>query len=211
MATKSTMSPLPAEELEAINTPRSPDAPRRCFICLTDEDPSDPPNSWVDACPCTLSAHQDCAVSWITDCERNGKPLLCPVCKYEVQLEEPLDPIVALSGFVHRRLTRASPLMLVTGLSLGVHIGLHAYGAMALWTFSGKEVLIRYVLGPQMQWHQSVKPSFVDYATKRLGSALMLVGVAPALLFGQLLPGASNKIFIPAASLVRVPCSVFRT
>ena len=180
--------------------PKSPNAPRRCFICLTDEDPSDPPSSWVDPCPCTLEAHQDCMLSWVTDCERSNKPLQCPVCKSAIEMEGPWDPIVALSEAVSRRFTRASPFVLFTGVSLGVQFSAQMYGAVAMWMFAGREPLLEFMFGPDMN---GMPPRRLKFS--RVGNAAILMNVAPALLIGQLLPGVGNKIFVPTASLVRLP------
>ncbi|UNI19250.1 hypothetical protein JDV02_005446 [Purpureocillium takamizusanense] len=191
---------LPPGAVQALATPRPPDAPRRCFICLTDEEPSDPPGSWVDPCPCTLEAHQDCMLSWVTDCERSNKPLQCPVCKSAIELEGPWDLVVAASDAVQRRFTRASPFLLFTGVSMGVQFSLQMYGALALWTFAGKDSLMRFMLGPDMiiDGRTSGNARFIK---ERIWNALVMMNIAPTLLFSKLLPGLSNKIFLPAASL----------
>ncbi|KND87493.1 E3 ubiquitin-protein ligase MARCH5, partial [Tolypocladium ophioglossoides CBS 100239] len=191
---------LPPAAIEAITAARPPDAPRRCFICLTDEDTSDPPGSWVDPCPCTLEAHQDCMLSWVTDCERSNKPLQCPVCRSAIELEAPWDFVVAATDAVHRRFTRASPLVLFTGVSMGVQFSLQMYGAMALWTFAGKDTLLRFVLGADMVI-DGRSAGNMRFVKERIWNALVMMNVAPTLLFGRLLPGLSNKIFLPAASL----------
>ncbi len=202
MASQTPTTPaLPSAAVQSITAPRPPDAPRRCFICLTDEDPSDPPGSWVDPCPCTLEAHQDCMLSWVTDCERSNKPLLCPVCKSTIELEGPWDLVVAASDAIQSRFTRASPFLLFTGVSMGVQFSLQMYGALALWTFAGKDSLMRFMLGPEMviDGRASGNARFIK---ERIWNALVMMNIAPTLLFGKLLPGLSNKIFLPAASVV---------
>ncbi|ODA77231.1 hypothetical protein RJ55_06858 [Drechmeria coniospora] len=193
-------SAQPPADVEAAAALLPPDAPRRCFICLTDEHDSDPPGSWVDPCPCTLEAHQDCMLAWVTDCERSSKPLVCPVCKSTIKLEGPWDPVVAATDAVHRRFTRLSPVVLFTGLSLGVQFSLQMYGAMALWTFAGRDALIRFVLGPDMVV-DGRNASNVGFIKERIWSALVMTNVAPTLLFGRLLPSLSNKVFLPVASV----------
>lgn len=183
---------------------RPVDAPRRCFICLTDQDPSDPPGTWVDPCPCTLEAHQDCMLSWVTDCEHSNKPLLCPVCKSKIELEGHWDLVVAASDALHRRFTRISPFVLFTGVSMGVQFSLQLYGALALWTFAGKNSLLRFLMGPDMVI-DTTRAGSMALVKDRVWKALAMMNVAPALLFGRLLPNLSNKIFVPAASLVSLP------
>ncbi|KAJ3485030.1 hypothetical protein NLG97_g6906 [Lecanicillium saksenae] len=178
-----------------------PRRPRRCFICLTDEDPSDPPNSWVDPCPCTLEAHQDCMLSWVTDCERSNRPLKCPVCKSAIEMEGVWDPVVMMTDIIAKRFTRTSPLMLFTALSMGVQFSMQMYGAMALWTFSGKDAMMRFVMGPDMMI-DGRRTAGLAFARERITNALVLMNVAPALLVGHLLPGWSNKIFLPTTSFV---------
>ncbi|UKZ86285.1 uncharacterized protein TrAFT101_002122 [Trichoderma asperellum] len=178
----------------------SMDTPRRCFVCLTDEEPTDPPGSWVDPCPCTLEAHQDCMLSWVTDCERSNKPLKCPVCKSDIQMDGPWDPIAHIHDVIHRKFTRASPFILLTGVSVGVQFSLQMYGAMALWTFAGKEALLRFALGPEMLI-DGRSPGALRFAKERIVNALILMNVAPTLLISQLLPGLTNRYFMQSASI----------
>ncbi|KAL6880868.1 hypothetical protein J3F83DRAFT_720138 [Trichoderma novae-zelandiae] len=195
----SSSAPPPAA-IQVAAVDRASDAPRRCFICLTDEEPSDPPGSWVDPCPCTLEAHQDCMLSWVTDCERSNKPLKCPVCKSAIEMDGPWDPVASLHDAIQRRFTRASPFILLTGVSVGVQFSLQMYGAMALWTFAGKEALLRFALGPDMVI-DGRSPGALRFAKERIVNALILMNVAPTLLVSQLLPGLTNRYFMQSASI----------
>ncbi|KAM0433286.1 hypothetical protein ACHAPT_004162 [Fusarium lateritium] len=190
---------MPPSDPQSDSAPRPVDAPRRCFICLTDQDPSDPPGSWVDPCGCTLEAHQDCMLSWVTDCERSNKPLQCPVCKDRIQLEGPWDPVVALTDVIASKFTRASPFMLLGSASLGVQFSLQMYGAFALYLFSGREVLTDYILGPEVWTHGEPSRLFLS-RRDRIRNALVLTNVGPALLLGQLMPWIGNKVFLSTAS-----------
>ncbi|KAH7214057.1 hypothetical protein BKA60DRAFT_573591 [Fusarium oxysporum] len=189
--------------IAALPPAKPADAPRRCFICLTDEDPSDPPGSWVDPCGCTLEAHQDCMLSWVTDCERSNKPLQCPVCKDRIQLEGLWDPIVVMTDAIANKFTRASPFMLLSSVTLGVQFSLQMYGAFAMWAFSGREALVDYVLGHEIWVHGEASRILMSVG-ERLGNALVLTNVGPALLVGQLMPWFGNKIFLSTASLYGV-------
>ncbi|KPM44818.1 hypothetical protein AK830_g1750 [Neonectria ditissima] len=198
------MAPTTVDPSAAVAAaPRSAEAPRRCFICLTDEEPSDPPSSWVDPCPCTLEAHQDCMLSWVTDCERSNKPLLCPVCKSKIRLEGPWDPVVALTDVISSKFTRVSPFVLLTTATMGVQFSLQMYGACAMWAFAGRESLVQFMLGPELNVGGQ-NSRVMRMASERLGNALILMNVGPALLLGQLAPWLGNKIFLPTASLYGV-------
>lgn len=192
-----------ATNAAAILPQKAPDAPRRCFICLTDEEPSDDPGTWVDPCGCTLEAHQDCMLSWVTDCERSNKPLQCPVCKDRITLEGPWDPIVAVTEAVANKFTRASPFMLLSSVTIGAQFSLQMYGAFAMWAFAGREALVDYVLGHEV-WVNGEASRALMTGGQRLGNALVLTNVGPALLVGQLMPWFANKIFLSTASLYGV-------
>ncbi|RFU73509.1 ring finger domain [Trichoderma arundinaceum] len=195
-----TEPPSASAAVQAVTAARPTDAPRRCFICLTDEEPTDPAGSWVDPCPCTLEAHQDCMLSWVTDCERSNKPLKCPVCKSVIEMDGPWDPIASLHDALQRKFTRASPFILLTGVSVGVQFSLQMYGAMALWTFAGREALLRFALGPDMLI-DGRSPGALRFAKERIVNALILMNVAPTLLISQLLPGLTNRYFMQSASI----------
>ncbi|KAK2608521.1 hypothetical protein QQS21_002983 [Conoideocrella luteorostrata] len=199
MASEGQETAVPPKTLTATTVERPCDAPRRCFICLTDEDVSDLPGTWVDPCPCTLEAHQDCMLAWVTDCERTNKQLKCPVCKSVIEVEGPRDLIVALNDAMHKRFTKASPYVLFTGVSIGVQISLQMYGALALWSFAGKDTMLRYLLNPEMVIDANT--GGLRFVRERIWSAIVMMNVAPTLLFSQLLPNLSNKIFLPTASL----------
>ncbi|KAG6173357.1 hypothetical protein E4U51_005595 [Claviceps purpurea] len=196
---------LPLEISEAVRPERLGDGPRRCFLCLMDEEPSDGPDSWVDPCPCTLEAHQDCMLCWVVDCERNNKPLKCPVCKANIEMEGPWDLLVVVNDLIQRRFTRMSPYILFTGVAMGVQFSLQMYGALALWSFSGKATMMRFLLGPGMVLDaRNVAgggSGGVRLVGERIWSSLVMMNVAPMLVFGELLPNLSNKVFPPLASL----------
>ncbi|KAM0361301.1 hypothetical protein ACHAPY_007647 [Fusarium culmorum] len=189
-----------APDAAAIPPQKPTEAPRRCFICLTDEEPTDPPGSWVDPCGCTLEAHQDCMLSWVTDCERSNKPLQCPVCKDRIQMEGPWDPIVSVTDAVANRFTRASPFMLLSSVTVGAQFSLQMYGASAMWVFAGRQALVDYVLGHEV-WANGDVSRVLMTGGQRLGKALILTNIGPALLIGQLMPWFANKVFLSTASL----------
>lgn len=93
---------------------------RSCFICL--QTPAETPNAvWVNACPCSLEAHEDCMLRWISEHEREStKTLRCPACKGKIQTTEPKDRFVGLRDRLHKVYSRVTPAILlgiVTGCS----------------------------------------------------------------------------------------------
>lgn len=189
---------LPPEAIEAI-TSKAPDAPRRCFICLTDASPSDPPNTWVDPCPCTLEAHQDCILSWVTDCERSNKPLRCPVCKSDIVMEGQWDPIVSLHDYVVKRFTRGSPWILMSGLTFGLASGLQMYGAASIALFAGREALLQMMLGDERTVDVTVPTGFT---AERLRNGLFMMQIGPTLLMHRIFPSLVDTIVSPQVLLV---------
>ena len=170
-------------------TPKHPTAPRRCFICLTDQDTSEPDSAWVNPCPCTLEAHHDCMLSWVTDCERTGKELICPVCKYHITMEGPWDPVVAFEGALRKRFSRASPYILCTAVFVGVNFSLQMYGATAMSMFVGREQTLRFLVsGGGMK--------------EKIKNLAILTNIAPALIVAELFPALTNKVCVPIASAV---------
>ena len=135
-------------------------------------------------------------LSWVTDCERTSKELACPVCKHNIKMEGPWDPLVKMDELVRAKFTKASPYVLCTAVFVGVHFSLQMYGAMAMSVFAGKENMIDYLLGP------GSAPVRARFGRERLTNLLVLTNIAPSLLLSQLLPGLSNKLFVPSASLV---------
>jgi hypothetical protein len=122
-------------------------------------------------------------------------------------MDGPWDPIAHIHDVIHRKFTRASPFILLTGVSVGVQFSLQMYGAMALWTFAGKEALLRFALGPEMLIHGR-SPGALRFAKERIVNALVLMNVAPTLLISQLLPGLTNRYFMQSASIVSLPTIV---
>lgn len=107
------------------------------------------------------------------------------------------------SDQVQKRFSRASPFMLFTAVSMGIQASMQMYGAIALWTFSGKDVMMQYLLGPEMVI-DGRGANMLRFVQDRITSALVMTNVAPALLLAKLFPGFSNRIFLPTASLVRI-------
>lgn len=125
---------------------------------------------------------------------------MCPVCKSAIEMEGPRDLLVAFNDLVQKRYTKITPYIILTGVSMGLQFSLQMYGALALWSFAGKNTMMRFLLGPDMII-DAQNGGGVRFIRERIWSSLVMMNVAPTLLFGQFFPSLSNKIFLPTASL----------
>ncbi|TIC93634.1 E3 ubiquitin-protein ligase MARCH5 [Colletotrichum higginsianum] len=169
---------------------------KRCFICLMDENESGSSESaWVDPCPCTLEGHQDCMIQWVTELEREGKEIRCPVCKAVINVDEPYDPALALNNRIYKTFSKMSPGLILGGLGAGTWVSLAMYGNIAVRVFAGPEATYRFFFNdnnprgiPMVNWiHVAILPT-----------------IAPALILGQSFPVLGNVFFMPAAALYGV-------
>ena len=81
---------------------------------------------------------------------------------------------------------------------MGVQFSLQMYGALALWSFAGKDTMMRFLLGPKMVI-DAKNAGGMRFVRERIWSALVMRYCADTV--SQLLPNLSNKIFLPSASL----------
>lgn len=95
--------------------------PRRCWICQQDSTEDPPDTEWRNPCPCSLTAHEQCLLEWITSEEapRPGelastRHIVCPQCHTEIQIERPRDYLVLTVEGIQRV---AKVLILPTALS----------------------------------------------------------------------------------------------
>ncbi|KAF3767041.1 hypothetical protein M406DRAFT_337917 [Cryphonectria parasitica EP155] len=129
---------------EAAAAPSTDPSLRSCFICL--QNAGETPNTvWVNACPCTLEAHEDCMLRWIAEHEREStKPLRCPACKGKIKTVEPRDRFIGIRDHLHKMYSRMTPAILLgilTGCSMA---GSSYYGMLSICVFAGP--------GPAMGW-----------------------------------------------------------
>ncbi|KAL1836342.1 hypothetical protein VTJ49DRAFT_5297 [Mycothermus thermophilus] len=125
------------------NAPIATNDQHVCFICLQND--TDTPNrTWVNPCPCSLEAHNDCMLRWIAEMEsspqRMKEGLRCQACKSLITVEEPFDCVVAIQDAWLRRYSRWSPCLLGLFVSGGCFAASAAYGMAAFKIFAGPEV-----------------------------------------------------------------------
>jgi hypothetical protein len=156
-----------ANEQSGVSSPPQtalPSAPqqqdgRKCWICQMDETEDTEENTiWRSPCPCSLVAHDDCLLEWVADGEapKDGgaastQNFFCPVCKAEIHIERPHDPLV---GLFDRVQALAKSLAYPTALSalLGCgYAGLFAYGVNTLYLVFGREEAVAILATMRMK------------------------------------------------------------
>lgn len=180
---------------------------RNCFICLQTSAET-PKAVWVNACPCTLEAHEDCMLRWITEHEREStKTLRCPACKGKIKTTEPRDGFISFRDRLHKAYSRMTPAILlgiITGCSMA---GSSYYGMLSMCVFAGP--------GPAMNWlglgralaDRRMHPGIPWYRWKAGWDFCfrfwLLNFIAPALLIQKALPPQLiDFMAIPASVLV---------
>lgn len=119
-----------------------------CFICLQN-DTDTPDATWVNPCPCSLEAHEECLLRWISEIETSNRRykggLKCPACKEPFKIEEPYDAFLAIRDRLFYRYTRTSPFILLFLVVGGSTAGAACYGLGAASAFAGPEAAMRWV------------------------------------------------------------------
>ncbi|KAB8289649.1 hypothetical protein EYC80_010563 [Monilinia laxa] len=78
---------------------------KTCWICQMDDTDDGPQTSpWRSPCPCSLRAHDSCLMEWIAvSADKELVPkIVCPVCKYQLQIDQPKDFLVMTVDKLHR-------------------------------------------------------------------------------------------------------------
>lgn len=181
------------------------DAQHVCFICLQ-TDTEEPNGPWVNPCPCSLEAHQNCMLQWIAESEYEAarsvgsrrSPLKCPACKARIRLEEPHDNVVALYNKFLRGYSRVSPMLLLSIVSGGTVIGSAWYGMTAFSIFAGPRTALRWLgLRPLLSGRRDVSAWHAALSTLVKLTQLSLIG-----------PTLISLWAVPASVVLSMPASV---
>ena len=119
-----------------------------------DDTEDTPENSvWRSPCPCSLVAHDECLLEWVADGEapKDGgaastQKFFCPVCKFEIQIQRPRDPLVEVFDQVQ---SSAKMLAFPTAISALVgcgYAGLFAYGVNTLYIVFGNDEAVKVLV-----------------------------------------------------------------
>ncbi|CAI4212122.1 unnamed protein product [Parascedosporium putredinis] len=160
----------------------------RCFICLGDAGEEGDISDWVHPCPCSLEAHHACLLQWVDECERESKPLKCPVCQAPIRVEGAKDLAVELSDAIRNFVNGVSPIAIGSMFGGAVMAGQALYGFHAIRIFAGEEAVLN-ILGTG---------SLRNHVPALLGVPM----IAPSLIFYQLFPTFTTAISTPFSILL---------
>ncbi|KAL8288391.1 hypothetical protein RB597_000485 [Gaeumannomyces tritici] len=182
-----------------------------CFICLLNSNET-PRATWVNACPCTLEAHEDCMLKWVAQMEASGSPgggrrgsrnkggLRCPACKGAIQVFEPFDPMMWLRDRAHRAFSRTSPIILLSMMGSFAVAGSAHYGITAMSLFAGGNTTMAWLRVGDMSrrppglvwWRHAPTYAFVS-------RAWLLHLLMPGLLLNKAIPGIDTYLLLPVS------------
>lgn len=154
-ASTSSSTALPKEPptTETPAAAQTPEVPT-CWICQQDATDDTPENSvWRRPCPCSLTAHDECLMEWITSQEApkpgemaTTRKIVCPVCQAPIKVERPRDFLVMLADMVQKV---AKGLVVPTALSALIgcfYSGFLVYGFNTMHLVFGQDEARRLLM-----------------------------------------------------------------
>lgn len=145
----SSLSPGPA------NPPPTTEV-KTCWICQQESSDDVPGQEWRSPCPCSLTAHNECLLEWITS-EEAPKPgdiatthiIKCPQCQAPIRIERPRDYLVLAAEKV-QSLARTFVVPTAISAFLGCfYSGFLVYGVNTLHVVFGAEEAAR-IMAPDL-------------------------------------------------------------
>ncbi|GAA6056382.1 hypothetical protein JCM3770_005981 [Rhodotorula araucariae] len=130
---------------------------RQCWICYTDES-EDATRPFIHACQCTLLAHEQCLLDWLTaQAQTQAQAPRCPVCATPIIVREDRNDLLRLYRRLRRKADQLSLVAAVGGVAASGWLVAAAYGAWAVKVFMGDQVtqalLLRHENGlPWRYW-----------------------------------------------------------
>lgn len=167
-----------------------------CFICLQN-DADTPKATWVNPCPCSLEAHEDCMLQWVAEMEtssnRSRSGFKCPACKAPIVIDEPYDAFLALRDRLYRRYSRVAPLVLFVVVSGSTIAGSSSYGYGAASIFAGHDAVARWI-----------RPCSGRGIPTVVLKAFALSTIGPGLVITRWLPWLGSLVLVPISTWVSV-------
>ncbi|KWU43861.1 hypothetical protein RHOSPDRAFT_18895 [Rhodotorula sp. JG-1b] len=152
--------PAPAPAPAPTRTVSIDTTDKTCWICYTTE-AEDPSLAFIHPCSCTLLAHPDCLLEWIST-QQAMHPATrptprCPACGTQIRIHQDRSDFLRWYRQFRRSVDRASLAAGVGSIAASAWFVSAAYGAWALKTFMGEQVtealLLRHQNGlPWRYW-----------------------------------------------------------
>ncbi|KAL2159511.1 hypothetical protein VTH06DRAFT_2516 [Thermothelomyces fergusii] len=187
-------SPPATSVHEIVPAPIAANDQQVCFICLQND--ADTPNAiWVNPCPCSLEAHEECMLRWIAEMEASPRQpkkdgFKCPACKAIITIEEPYDPLLAIRDLLYSRYSRVSPYILTVIITGGSFAGALWYGQTAASIFAGRRAVARWMWpGDHQRWPSTLIKLWV------------LSSIGPGLVIMRWLPWLGSVVVLPFSVL----------
>lgn len=168
LPSETTAHPAPAPAPAPERTVSIDTTDKTCWICYTTES-EDPSLAFIHPCSCTLLAHPDCLLEWISTRRAmhpgtaTGTVPRCPACGTQIRIHQDRSDLLRWYRQFRRSVDRASLAAGVGSIAASAWFVSAAYGAWALKTFMGEQVtqalLLRHQNGlPWRYWRQSSLP-----------------------------------------------------
>lgn len=117
---------------------------KTCFICYEDEgEEGSSHGKWVHPCKCSLVAHEDCLLHWISVSKPTASPsvpVTCPQCAAPYTINQLNFPLLNLIEKVEDVWAKNVGRVLMVGAGLGTWTLLSLYGVWAIRKFAGDRV-----------------------------------------------------------------------
>ncbi|QSL65140.1 hypothetical protein MERGE_002445 [Pneumocystis wakefieldiae] len=128
---------------EILEIKKPPSSPERCWICFDDiVDGLGDKGPWRNPCRCGLIGHEKCLLAWITESQKtdlSDKPVLCPQCKYPLQLKDSSTLTFWFLSKIDKVLRKSVPIFIVCGLGSSALISAAFYGIHTIYTVCGEK------------------------------------------------------------------------
>lgn len=123
---------------------RTVDQQKTCFICYEDEgEEGSSHGKWVHPCKCSLVAHEDCLLHWISVSKPTASqtvPVTCPQCAAPYTIAQLNFPLLNLIEKVEDVWAKNVGRLLAVGAGVGTWTLLSLYGIWAIRKFVGDRV-----------------------------------------------------------------------
>lgn len=142
---KNTASPhLNGDATPTLAPPLQSSDHKTCFICYEDEgEEGSSHGKWVHPCKCSLVAHEDCLLHWISVSKPTAStnvPVACPQCAAPYTINQLNFPLLNLIEQIEDVWAKNVGRILMVGAGVGTWTLLSLYGIWAIRRLAGERV-----------------------------------------------------------------------